>query len=364
MKLPEKKATLIRMAHLQSNKRIVFEKGFSRDFSIIVEEAWFFALTEGVEKVFGEKNPNYPPNVFFINNGLIEVWENQKALDWLKEKLRSENSKDLSFLSNTIKEYNENLEKMKNWLEKKELSSLEGLNSFLETYFSTMVGFMLFYYTATDEKSPEEARQIAAKIREEDAFFDETDKFIRNSLRKILPAAIGFETAIVRQELQGNIPAVEELAKRKKGFVHIPGLASETMALQRFQKNHPEFFFKKPRQPAKRKPNEIKGNVAFPGMAEGFARIVRLKEELGTVKEGEIIVSPMTTPDFVPAMKKAAGFVTDEGGILCHAAIVARELKKPCIVGTGIATQILKTGDFVELDAFKGIVKMLKAAEK
>mgnify|MGYP001564748046 CR=1 FL=1 len=59
-------------------------------------------------------------------------------------------------------------------------------------------------------------------------------------------------------------------------------------------------------------------------------------------------------------MRKAAAFVTDEGGILCHAAIVARELKKPCIIGTKIATRVFKDGDMVEVDATKGIVRKIK----
>ena len=62
----------------------------------------------------------------------------------------------------------------------------------------------------------------------------------------------------------------------------------------------------------------------------------------------------------MPAMEKAAAFVTDEGGITCHAAIVAREMKKPCIIGTKIATKVLKDGDLVEVDAEKGIVRILK----
>ena len=68
----------------------------------------------------------------------------------------------------------------------------------------------------------------------------------------------------------------------------------------------------------------------------------------------------MTIPDFLPAMKKAVAFVTDEGGILCHAAIVAREFKKPCIVGTKFATKILKDGDYVEVDANNGVVRLLE----
>ena len=77
-------------------------------------------------------------------------------------------------------------------------------------------------------------------------------------------------------------------------------------------------------------------------------------------QDGAILVTTMTTPEFVPIMKKALAVVTNEGGVLCHAAIVARELKKPCIIGTKIATQILRDGDLVEVDAEKGVVKILK----
>jgi len=68
----------------------------------------------------------------------------------------------------------------------------------------------------------------------------------------------------------------------------------------------------------------------------------------------------MTHPEFLPMMRKAVAFVTDEGGITCHAAIVAREMKRPCIIGTKNATKVLKDGDMVEVDAEKGIVKILK----
>jgi len=68
----------------------------------------------------------------------------------------------------------------------------------------------------------------------------------------------------------------------------------------------------------------------------------------------------MTTPDYVPAMDQALGFITDEGGVTCHVAIVAREMNKPCIIGTKNATQILKDGNKVEMDVTTGAVKILK----
>jgi len=99
---------------------------------------------------------------------------------------------------------------------------------------------------------------------------------------------------------------------------------------------------------------------AFKGKVIGKARILKTSQH--DIDEGDILITNMTTPDFVHLMKKAAAIITDEGGITCHAAIVARELKKPCITGTKIATEIFKDGDKIEVDANKGIVKILKRA--
>ncbi len=106
--------------------------------------------------------------------------------------------------------------------------------------------------------------------------------------------------------------------------------------------------------------DEIKGMVAFSGKAEGIVKIVAIADDIEKVKEGDILVSPATNPDLIAAMKKAAAFVTDMGGITSHAAIVSRELKKPCIVGTKIATKVLRDGQLVEVDADKGIVRIIK----
>ena len=104
---------------------------------------------------------------------------------------------------------------------------------------------------------------------------------------------------------------------------------------------------------------EINGMTACKGLARGRAKIVLNASEQKKVRAGDILVARMTTPDFVPSMKRAAAFITDEGGITCHAAIISRELGKPCIIGTKIATKVLKDGDLVEVDADRGIVKIL-----
>lgn len=109
----------------------------------------------------------------------------------------------------------------------------------------------------------------------------------------------------------------------------------------------------------KGKVEQIKGLSVSKGVVRGYAKIVLDNLSLRKVKKGDILVVFMTTPNFIPAMEKAAAFITDEGGVLCHAAIMAREMRKPCVIGTHIATRILKDGDLVEVDADKGIVKKI-----
>jgi pyruvate,water dikinase len=100
----------------------------------------------------------------------------------------------------------------------------------------------------------------------------------------------------------------------------------------------------------------LNGAAASPGVAAGPARVVVSASEIDIVREGDVLVAEMTTPDFVPAMKRAAAIVTDRGGRTAHAAIVSRELGIPCVVGTGSATATLKHDQLITVDGSKGKV--------
>ena len=100
----------------------------------------------------------------------------------------------------------------------------------------------------------------------------------------------------------------------------------------------------------------VRGLGASPGMAAGTVKIVLDIDELDKIKDGDIMVTTMTTPDMVPAMRRASGIVTDEGGVTCHASIISRELGIPCVVGTGDATTTLVENSGVTLDGKKGLV--------
>ena len=103
-------------------------------------------------------------------------------------------------------------------------------------------------------------------------------------------------------------------------------------------------------------PALVSGSSASPGLGSGPVQIVLDSSRISEVKEGDILVAEMTTPDYVPAMKRAAGIATDRGGRTCHAAIVSRELGVPCVVGTGNATSVLKPDQVVTVDGSQGKV--------
>jgi pyruvate, water dikinase len=100
----------------------------------------------------------------------------------------------------------------------------------------------------------------------------------------------------------------------------------------------------------------LRGLGAAPGWASGRARVVTSLSEAGDLTSSDVLVAHMTTPDWVPLMRRAAAIVTDSGGMTCHAAIVSRELGIPCLVGTGSATEALRDGELVTVDAGKGVV--------
>jgi pyruvate,water dikinase len=99
-----------------------------------------------------------------------------------------------------------------------------------------------------------------------------------------------------------------------------------------------------------------RGLGASPGSASGRVRVLHSPSDADRLQPGEILVAPMTSPEWVPAMKRAAALVTDGGGVCCHAAIVSRELRVPCVVGTRTATSVLREGELVTVDGARGEV--------
>ena len=162
----------------------------------------------------------------------------------------------------------------------------------------------------------------------------------------------------VKQMLQGKLKKPKDLSKRMKGFFIavingcLPGrvIVDERFAIMKKKLLKRENLSEV---------NYFHGQTACLGKVQGTVKIINTTKELPKMKKGNILVSNMTNPDLVPAMKKAAAIVTDLGGVTCHAAIVSRELKIPCIIGTKVATKVLKDGDKVMVDANRGEIKKI-----
>jgi phosphoenolpyruvate synthase/pyruvate phosphate dikinase len=115
------------------------------------------------------------------------------------------------------------------------------------------------------------------------------------------------------------------------------------------------YLFKKNLASAK-----FEGIIAAAGKYVGKVKVLHSANEINKVKSGDILVAAMTSPDYVPAMRRAGAIITDEGGVMCHAAIVSRELGIPCVVGTGNATKLLHDGEIIEVNANHNSVRIIK----
>lgn len=112
-------------------------------------------------------------------------------------------------------------------------------------------------------------------------------------------------------------------------------------------------------QKNKEKVKMILGRTACDGLVKGKVRVLLSAKDCDKLQKGEVLVTFMTSPDFMSAIRKCSAIVTNFGGVTSHAAIISRELNIPCVVGTKIATHVLKTGDLVEVDANQGFVRVI-----
>jgi len=338
-----------------NSKKTVYEKIYTRDTSAIIQQAWHTALMEFVET---HEWICYEPHsvLHYMHDGTIEIWENLKFTEWLKLQIHEANKRNPSSFENEMRIYGEVLAELRLFWEKGVVDTIEELERALELMRRGMMGFIRMYYTAMDENCSKEVLEKALRLRDQDVFFDQTDRLIRNSLVELYPEYIGLERTILQDEIK-KPPIRSILEDRKAHFVFIGEQYAEAITFEQYQEQQSEVTFVHDK--INTDTDTLKGSTVQSGVVRGVVRILKRKEQISELQEGEILVSPMTTPDFLPAMKSAVAIITDEGGITCHAAIVSRELKKPCIIGTKIATQVLKDGMEVEVDADKGIVRKL-----
>ncbi len=329
-----------------------YKKCNSREMSLIDTQAWNEGDTQELKKWI---NWDYERHYFINNNGIVDLFyemdDGDEFYEIVKEKLKEERFLD-RLIEYFINEVAKGREILKKDLFKKDI--IELYNIIVKIWPGTSIFDIISGYPEIVFNNEKIINRLLETRNEYGEFMYEVSEIILKSIPKIYPEINGFEDVIIIQEFEnGRFPSKQELEKRKKYYTLYSHYLETDISFEEVAKEH-EFEIV---EEILNEVNEVRGDIAMRGKARGIVKIIFKTEDCNEVEIGNILVAPMTTPDHIIAMDKASAFVTDEGGITCHAAIVAREFGKPCIVGTHNATKVFKDGDLVFVDADEGVVR-------
>ena len=342
----------------------LYKNYFARDFTLAMIEIWWRGEVSN-PKIWTDKKQPHLPYIVFENVGPVtNGFYNPEGVKWVEQLLIDKVEQTGSFDFAEIP-FRREIEKLKPVYENQPVLNKKNLLIFLKQceavwpwFEAVWWGWESELYDRYKDKLKGQFDRLMKLRDESQGFVPGAEATIRKSLKKIYPSLGDLIALLKIEEITKDIPPAKNiLQKRASGYFFTDS--------QLFVGRDVNFIEKKFNIKLEKTANnddikEFKGQPAFGGIVGGVVRTVYGVRQIDKVKTGDIIVAPMTLPDILPAMKKASAFITDEGGIVCHAAIIAREMKKPCIVGTKIATQVLKDGDLVEVDANRGVVKILK----
>src|SRR3989344_5936791 len=326
-----------------------YERAISRHGPLVMSETWAKAIKKNVEDRFNIKTPLA---IFIYENDTIASYRQTKLL---YEELPPLVSRWVEESDEIYQLYEENENAIK-WLKRRVVGEVsneilksitECSNNFIRGYGGIFFSYWLSLWEQDRLKHiklfQEELLREARKMREKDTLHADTVSFFNKCLAKLAEKEQWeYETLqfMAIEEITASIKSknIDTLYnKRKEGYAYF----KDTLIVDDFR-NALKNYKIELKDDNYDNNKEIVGTTACRGCVTGKAKIVISSKQIGNVNKGDIMISCMTTPDFVPAMEKAAAFVTDEGGVLCHAAIIAREMQKPCVIGTKIATKVFK----------------------
>src|SRR3989344_1130534 len=340
----------------------VFEKLFARDFCMIALEIASKSESRNDKPWMEEKNPHSPYILIERADGTCYVWYNKEGVSWTNRVLAQRVKSDKAFLKKVETKVREGIKFIRPIYEEQRILDRKDLLIFIDEFLEAYPWIeAMWWIKSMNVKELGVDNSNIVKLRDEtEILSDGTEIVIRKSLEKLYPKLRILSSMIRLKELKSDkIPSKEVLGERMKGFV----ISDSDLILDNLNNFAKQNSYGLQRIEVDSSVSEIKGEVGFRGKVKGVVCKVMGHSDFGKIKDGQILVSPMTMVDFFPEMKKAIAFITDEGGITCHASIVARELRKPCIIGTRVATQILKNGDLVEVDVNEGIVRIIERKE-
>ena len=253
-----------------------------------------------------------------------------------------------------------------------EIESVDNAKQELKDIYDTMLSNKNNFYKLMTDIGPNQELQLLISFLQENVWLRDYRDMIRQKLNLELrkfyhEVGVRLGLSIDQVAILTNDEIVEHLSKNKQFDKEIIRQRERSFLLIQKGEKVEIYSGKEAMNKATIEldtPNledhkEILGSVGSKGLSQGKVRVIYTNKDLDKIEDGDVMVATMTRQDFVPYLRKCKALVTDEGSITCHAAIIARELKIPCVVRTKIATQILKDGDMIEVDANKGMVKKI-----
>jgi phosphohistidine swiveling domain-containing protein len=329
-------------------------KAYTRENTLFSIQVWEEHQVNLLPNYLGEPAPI---SIFDTYGGVSRVYFHENIWAIWQNLILEKAKKDIAVIESLVTSYAKQVDELEAVWKKGSFDSREELVAFFNVMAQTWVGVSVTYTLPEVEHIDQKYQDLGMELRTRSAdFLDATDHVVLATLTKLYPGLGDLVKYISIEELRSNtLQTREVLETRKQHYIYFKFELYTTTSVEELAKRN-DIFIKEDVVPEGIR--ELRGQTAMKGTVRGKVRVLHSKSEISTLKAGEILVTAMTTPDYLPAMHRAAGFITDEGGITCHAAIVAREMKKPCVIGTKIATQALKTGDTIELDADQGIIRL------
>ena len=261
------------------------------------------------------------------------------------------------------------------------ISAFQGIDDVIDfctdaAQFTTMLPVATLKYYEQHELNDPEVRILAEQLRA-DTLYPHIERHIADPMVASMTTAIGFsepevaplvttwrelqQEHIDRDLLETRLEAVR--AGKRFVFQSIDGedsvrfVAQTGYLLMRLAKQYEAVSAEDMTA------DKLRGQAAWPGLYRGRARVILSPDAVGqTIEDGEVLISIQSSPALMPLLRRCGALVTDEGGIACHAAIIARELRKPTLIGTGRATAVIHTGDLIEIDTYNQVVRILERA--
>jgi len=298
----------------------LYEKLFARDFCLPSVEAWVRGESTNPKGWTNLKQPFLPYIITERFDDTIRFNYDLQGVEWVCNLLSKLAHKDKLFLKKVETMVLKKLKFIRSIYEKESAIPLPELKKFLKKLEAGYPWFeaMWWFFQMDEDKVKDLDLKSLEKVRMlTDTLCNGSDTIIRKSLKKIYPKLGELSSVLSTQEiLIGKLPTESKLIKRDKGYFF-----GNNQLLVGKDRSDVEKNFKIKFKVKKFDSAVLQGNIAQMGVARGFVRRVMGHKQIDGFKNGEVLVSSMTIPDFLPAMKKAAAIVTNEGGILCHAAI-------------------------------------------